>query len=261
MKKFIALACLVATATTTWAGVIALEGTYQQKNIYVSNSMAGSGAGFCTYEIVVNGDISTDEVQSSAFEIDLSIYELDFGDEVVIQIKHKDGCTPKVLNPDVLTPLPTFETVSINLTSDGALTWTTEGEDGKLPFVIQQYKWSKWVNVGEVDGMGTSEKHNYEFKVTFVSGVNKFRVIQRSHDGKVLNTPTVTHTATEPKLTHIYNKKTEMIEFSDETAYEIYDVYGQIKKKGFGRNVDVSNLEKDDYYVSFDSSTVDFEKK
>ena len=117
MKKIITLACFVAATTTAWAGVIALEGTYQQKNIYVSNSMAGSGAGFCTYEIIVNGDISTDEVQSSAFEIDLSLYQLAFGDEVSIQIKHKDGCTPKVLNPDVLTPMPTFETISIDLSS------------------------------------------------------------------------------------------------------------------------------------------------
>lgn len=262
MKRVLALATLViATTTTALAGVIVLEGTYQNKNVYVSNSMAGSGAGFCTYEIIVNGDISTDEVQSSAFEIDLGIYELNFGDDVEIQIKHKEGCTPKVLNPDVLTPLPTFETVDISLSTSGTLEWTTTNEDGVLPYVIQQYKWSKWVNIGEVDGKGTSGEHNYSFEVKFVSGVNKFRVIQRSHDGKMLSSPTVTHTSTQSKLTHIYNKKTEYIEFSDETAYEIYDVYGQIKKKGYGRSVDVSNLKKDDYYVSFDSSTVEFKKK
>lgn len=243
------------------AGIIVLEGTYQNKNVYVANSMAGSGAGFCTYEIVVNGDKSTDEVQSSAFEIDLTIYQLAFGDEVSIEIKHKEGCTPKVINPDVLNPIPTFETTDIDISSTGTLSWTTTGEDGILPFVVQQYKWSKWVNVGEVTGIGTTESHSYSFEVNFVSGTNKFRVMQRSHDGKVLASPSVSITSSEPKLTHIYNKKSDEIEFSDETSYEIYDVYGQVKKKGFGRSVDVGNLDKGDYYVSFDSSTIEFKKK
>lgn len=75
-----------------FARSIALEGHYQQRNIYVINTVASEGAGFCVYEVTVNGQISTDEINSQAFEVDLSIYGFKLGDAVSVIIKHKDGC-------------------------------------------------------------------------------------------------------------------------------------------------------------------------
>ena len=43
------------------AGNIVLEGNYQGKNLYVRNPFAGSGVGFCTFEVTVNGSVTTDE--------------------------------------------------------------------------------------------------------------------------------------------------------------------------------------------------------
>lgn len=77
MKKLGLLAsALFFTATSSFAGVVILEGQYQQKNIYVSNSIASAGVGFCTYEVRVNGNVTTDELNSSAFEIDLTMHGL-----------------------------------------------------------------------------------------------------------------------------------------------------------------------------------------
>jgi hypothetical protein len=50
--------------------------------------------------------------------------------------------------------------------------------------------------------------------------------------------------------------KDEII-FTAETLYEIYDSYGNIVKKGFGKTVDVSNLPKGIYYINYDNSTGD----
>ncbi|MBT6438838.1 MAG: hypothetical protein HOK72_03960, partial [Flavobacteriales bacterium] len=80
-------------------GIIILEGKYQNKNIFVSNAYGSEGYGYCTYEIRVNGDLITDGVNSSAFEIDLNNFKLELGDAVIIEIRHKRGCTPKVINP------------------------------------------------------------------------------------------------------------------------------------------------------------------
>ena len=96
-------------------GIIILEGKYQNKNIYVSNSFGSEGYGYCTYEIRVNGDLITDGVNSSAFEIDLNNFKLELGDAVIIEIRHKNGCTPKVINPGGLTPKPTFVTEDITI--------------------------------------------------------------------------------------------------------------------------------------------------
>ena len=242
-------------------GIIILEGKYQNKNIYVSNAFGSEGFGYCTYEIRVNGDLITDEINSSAFEIDLTNFKLDLGDEVIIEIRHKRGCTPKVINPGGLTPKPTFVTEDISVEEDGFLEWITTDEYGALPYVIQQYKWSKWVDIGEVQGIGTPVTNNYAFFVDFISGVNKFRVIQRDGTGKIKKSHSVQIASLKPTLTYIYNKKEKQIVFSGKTKYELYDKFGEIVIRGFGSSVDVSELVKDSYWLSYDNLTESFVKK
>lgn len=247
---------LLFPAFSALASSVVLEGKYQQKNVFVVNSIAADGVGFCVYEVTVNGEVTSDEVNSSAFEIDLSVYGLKLGDNVVIVIKHKDDCEPRVLNPNALEPRPTFETTSIQVDASGMLTWETLNEQGKLPFIVQQYKWNKWVSVGEVTGKGTSVKNNYSFQTTPVSGVNRFRIVQKGQEGggdRV--SPPTEYTSTKTPVTQTYDKKTKAIVFSAETNYELYNEYGQIIKRGFGTGVDLSNMPKGFYYVSFDSLT------
>jgi hypothetical protein len=97
---------------------------------------------------------------------------------VVVKMKHKDGCTPVVLNPEVLKPKSTFDIVKQSIASDGTYTWTTTNETGELPFIVEQKRWNKWVKVGEVMGTGKPGEHTYSFKVTPHSGENTFRVKQ-----------------------------------------------------------------------------------
>src|SRR4051812_37146048 len=143
------------TRLISQSNVIVLEGNYQGKVLYVQNPFAPGGVGFCVTEIKVNGNLTTDETNSSAFEIDLKPHKLSIGDKVEIKIFHKDGCKPKVLNPEVLKPKSTFDVIGISADKDGTLKWTTKSETGKLAFFVEQYRWNKWVKVGEVEGVGT----------------------------------------------------------------------------------------------------------
>ena len=95
-------------------GVIILEGNYQGKNLYVQNPFGSGGVGFCVTEVLVNGNITTDETNSSAFEIDFKPHKLAIGEKVEIKIKHKEDCKPKVLNSEVLKPKSTFASTGIN---------------------------------------------------------------------------------------------------------------------------------------------------
>ncbi len=251
----------ILVAFNALAGVIVLEGHYQGKNLYVQNPFAGSGVGFCTYEVTVNGEVTTDEWNSSAFEIDLASRGLKVGDPVVIKIKHKDDCKPKVLNPEVLKPKSTFEVVSMEVTADGVLKWKTKNETGKLPYIIEQFRWNKWVRVGEVDGDGTPGEHEYSFKITPHSGVNKFRVKQVDYSGKPRYSKSVEYTSSTPEITFSPIKVKSEIIFTGETMYEIYDSYGNIVKKGYGDKIDASNLTKGIYYLSYDNKTETFVKK
>ncbi|GAB4377547.1 MAG: hypothetical protein Kow0075_06220 [Salibacteraceae bacterium] len=263
IKYLLAGFLLIATGAI-YAGTIVLEGNYQGKNLYVKNPFGGSGVGFCVYEVTVNGSVTTDEWNSSAFEIDLSVHNLELGDEVVVVIKHRDDCggVPKVLNPEVLNPKSTFKTQSISVTPDGTLKWSTTDEAGVLTFIIEQYRWNKWVYVGEVEGKGRTGKVNeYSFKITPHSGENKFRVKQVDYTGIPRYSPVATFQSNDPPVTFSPTKVEDKIEFSRETMYEIYDIHGNIVKKGFAKQVDVSNLKKGLYYLNYDNSTSEFMKK
>jgi len=256
----------VATSIKAQEGVLILEGNYQGKNLYVQNPFASSGVGFCVTEVLVNGNITTDETNSSAFEIDFKPHKLNIGDKVEVKIKHKPDCKPKVLNPEVLKPKSTFEVVSMTLDKDGLLKFTTKSETGKLTFVIEQYRWNKWVKVGEVEGVGTPGTNNYEFKLQLHSGKNTVRVRQTDYTGQPRVSKPVEVISDIPEVTFGPMKaKTEILFMANdkpaETMYEIYDQYGNIVKRGYGSKIDVSNLPKGGYFLNYDNKMGEFVKK
>ncbi len=261
MRVIITCALFVLSSLTMLAGTLIFEGKYQGKDLYVVNSVSSSGVGYCVFEVLVNGQISSDEWNSPAFEIDLGIYGFQLGDDLVITIKYKEGCLPQVVNPGDLWPQPTYEVADISISDSGLFTWVTSGETGALPFVIQQFKWNKWVNVGEVMGKGVPGENTYNFQTSEVSGVNKFRVLQKTGDGDLKSSVAAEYTSSMSPLSLVYDKKSSTLIFSRETYYELYDVYGQIVKRGFGAKADLTELLKNDYYISFDNQTEKFYRK
>ncbi|MBK9514872.1 MAG: hypothetical protein IPO05_14885 [Flavobacteriales bacterium] len=238
------------------AGTIVLEGHFQGKNLFIQNPFSEAGVGFCVFEITVNDQIATDEINSSAFEVDMNNFGLKVGDAVVVKIKHKDGCTPVVLNPEVLKPRSTFDIVKQSIASDGTFTWSTTNETGELPYVVEQKRWNKWVKVGEVMGAGKPGEHTYSFKVTPHHGENTFRVKQVDLTKKARYSEAVRYTdSSVAMVTWSPVKPKDVITFSANTLYEIYDQYGNIVKRGYGNSIDVTTLKKDMYYLNYDNKT------
>lgn len=260
---FLSLFAVLAVAPV-FAGTILLEGNYHGRNLYVQNPFASEGVGFCTFEVKVNGQVTTDEINSSAFEIDLSFFQLNLGAPIEIRISHKDDCKPKVVNPEVLKPMSTFDVSSIGISKQGVLALTTTNETGKLPYTIEQFRWNKWVEVGEFEGKGSPEKNDYEIQLTTVhNGQNRFRVKQTDHRSK----PRYSfETKTNSPLPEISfqpgdgKKETEAITFSDNTLYEVYNAYGNIVAKGVAKRVDVSGFEKGVYYLNYGTQTATFKR-
>ncbi|CAN5149360.1 hypothetical protein BH09BAC5_BH09BAC5_10940 [soil metagenome] len=263
MKSIFFFIAVIIPFTGLFANdALLVEGKYQNKNIYVQNSFSSNGVGFCAYEVYVNDIRTTDEVASSAFEIDLRPYNLNQGDKVEIKIYHKDGCSPKVLNPEALKPRPTFETKAITITPAGLITWTTNGETGVLPFVVEQYRWNKWIYVGEVQGLGAAGEHTYSFQVTAHSGENKFRVKQVGFGKEVKYTPEVKFTpADKPVLTMNQSSDSKQVTFSGESLYEMYDAFGNVVLKGYGSKIDLTDFSKGSYYLCFDNQVIEVKKK
>ena len=264
MKKlfFIFLVIISAGADSLFSNnTLIVEGNYQDKNLYVQNGFAYEGVGFCTYEVRINGQVTTDEVNSRAFEIDFTALQIKPGTHVVVEILHKDGCTPKVLNPWALQPKATFNIVAINIDKKGLLNWSTKNEDGSLPYIVEQFRWNKWIPVGEVNGSGDAGLNAYSFQTTPHSGENKFRVKQIGFNNITKLSENVIYSSTMDEPSYVFSKSKSNIQFSDSTLFEVYDAYGNIVKKGYGSELSIASLHKGNYYLCYDNETTDFSKR
>ena len=244
---------------------LSIEGRYQGKNLYVQNPMNNEGFGYCATKVLVNGDIMPGGTSVGAFEIDFSLFNIDIGEPVFIVIEHNNGCKPKILNPEVLLPRSTYNIVKMNISNEGKLEFRTKGEQGKLPFFIEQYRWNKWVVSGEVLGKGNGEENTYNFAVTPHSGENTVRIVQIDHSGIKRPSGEVKFISNSPVFKKTPAKVKNQIQFianknSIETRYEIYDAYGNIVKKGVGDYVNCSNLLRGVYYINFDNVNEKFIK-
>jgi len=260
MKILLTLASAFALNFFVNSATLVVEGKYQNKNVFVQNALGNSGVGFCAQEIKVNGKLTTDETNSSAFEIDLSSLKLKYGEAVTIEIIHKDGCTPKVLNMDDLKPKPTFEVLTMNVSPTGILKWSTKNESGSLPYIIEQFKWNKWIPIGEVDGVGSPETHEYSFKVNMHSGDNKYRVKQKGLSSTTKNSQEVSVKSSSEKPAFALLKNGAGVDFTAETGFEVFDAYGVVVKKGFGKQINIDNLPKGNYYLCYDNIVAEFKK-
>ncbi|MCF6364837.1 MAG: T9SS type A sorting domain-containing protein [Bacteroidales bacterium] len=245
-------------------GEIKLNGIYKGENLYVENPYSLSGVGFCVAEVLVNGHTTTDEIHSSFFEIDLSVYGFKYGELINISIIHRDGCVPRILNKEVITPNSTFKTQYIVADKNGLLRWATTGEHGVLPFIVEQYRWNKWIRIGSIKGKGSNKLNKYSFAIDFHSGKNKFRVKQIGSNGKARYSKSVEYINNIPEVSFVPGnggKVSEKIFFSASTRYEIYDYYGKLVKTGNSEEIKLSSLKSGSYFLNYDNKTETFIKK
>lgn len=254
LRKGLLVIAMILPTLLVAEEVIVLEGNYQLRNIFVNNLIGKDGVGFCVTNVFVNGEVSTDEINQNAFEIDLSLFNLGFGDAVTVEIHYKDGCKPDIINPLALQPQATFKTESITIDENALISWATSNETGVLPYRVQQFKWNKWVTVGEVQGKGDPGKHSYSYQGLLVSGDNRFRVIQKSGDGRVKVSPEVKQQSSSTAVTYVFDKKSKTVVFTSQTSFEVYDEYGQIIKRGYNKVVEMEELSKGLYYINFDNT-------
>lgn len=257
MKKILGALVFVFLCAAVDAQEETITGYYQGKNPVVVNPFASTGVGFCIYEVSVNGQTATDEINSSSFELDLSHYGLKPGDRITIHLKHKSNCSPKILNPEVLKPKSTFKVLDIAVDrKTETLSWTTVEENGRLAFSVQQFKWNKWVNVAEVEGNGTPSKNSYSIRVHPTTGDSKFRLRQIDFTKQPRFSQEVVFRSLKAAVTMKVAHRE--IEFSADTEYEIFDQFGKKVLSGFSSKVDLAKLPKGHYYINYDNKNDEF---
>nr|WP_320117674.1 hypothetical protein [uncultured Marinifilum sp.] len=225
------------------------------------NNFDDSGVGFCVYEVTINGQTSSDEINSSAFEIDLGQFNFEIGEKITVILHYKNGCLPKVINPEVIQPKSSFILQKSDLDENGTLYWTTVKELGSIPFTVQQFRWNKWITVGKLDGKGNNESNNYKLNVRLHSGKNTFRLCQTDFSGIPRYSAKIIYQSKQKQISYGPEKIKDNLIFSDSTLYEIYDSYGTIILKGYGAKIDLKGLQTGSYYINYDNTMDSFKKR
>lgn len=253
----------VSFLATESAAQNALEvsGLYQGENLLVVNETTPDGVGFCCYQVRVNGLLTGDQVNSHAFEIDLAAHGLVLGKGVSVRLLHRPGCAPRILNPEVILPSPGFELVSFTALPSGEVSWVTSAERGRMPFVLQQRKWNKWVDVVRVDGQGGPEEARYAAQVQPIPGENWLRLTHLAPDGTLAVKGEVRFEAAVPTISMEHFVKDQRIQFSRPTQYEVIDIYGTVVLRGRGDEVILRYLARGEYFVNFGGRSETFKKR
>jgi hypothetical protein len=258
MKKSISVLLCLLFISMGFAEELKVKGVYQGRNLFVQNSLVDEKTGdFCITKVIVNGEEIPDEVRSSAFVISFDRMDIELGEDITILFTHKENCAPLIINPEVLKPLSTYKLLAHRV-EDGFLVFETTQEASRLMFYVEEFRWNRWLQIAEVQGIGGPDDNDYRVKIYPCDGVNKYRIKQIDHLDRISYSDTL-QLAFEVDRVKFLNKKRikDSIEFSGETLYELYNEYGERVKFGGDASIDISDLMPGKYYLSYDDKVVE----
>ena len=265
MKSILFSFLLIPLIGSSQYKLLSTEGKYQGKNIYVNNPQQNDGFGYCVIKVTVNGDVLPASIQSSNFEIDFNLFDLEDGDDVFVVIEHFNGCTPRFLNPEALLPKSSFEIVNLSIDNKANVKWTTKNEDGILDFQVEKYKWGNWISVGQVRGKGGNKTNSYTYQLPLHSGINKIRISQIDNTGNPRSSQSIEYASKMNPLTVGPSSVRDYLYFysnnvKTKTRFEVWDAFGNLLKAGYSSQVDCKNIVNGIYYINYDNKTEKFIK-
>ncbi len=232
-------------------------GVYNGKNLFVQNPLSSNMKDYCTREVWVNDSKVLTNPRSSAFTINLS--GLSPKSPVTVRIVHNNGCTPKIINPQVVRTQTDFRYISIHL--DGSLLeWVTNGELASGKFFVERWENDKWKTIESVGAKG-GEDSRYRLEVDHLPAVNRYRIKYLQSDGETFYSSVQTFEESVDRITFAPTRVSDKIYLSRETDYVVSDPKGNELLKGHGKEIQLGHLTTGLYYLTIDDRREKFFKK
>ena len=233
-------------------------GEYQGKNIYVQNPLSKDKINFCTSGVYLNERLVNTAPKTSAFEIDLS--HLEIGGPVFIKIVHKEGCKPKIINPQVIRSKSKFQ--FLNVYADAlSVHWSTIGELPYGKFFLEHYRNKNWGIIETISGKGSFESNQYNLKPEHHTGDNKYRIKYVQSDGKIFFCQVFDYFNDVDPISFHPTLVVDKITLSRVSDYAIVDSFGNQITKGNGAEIALDNLKAGLYFLYVDNREEKFVKK
>ena len=235
-----------------------MTGEYQGKNIYVQNPLSSDKINFCTSQVYLNERLINTSPKTSAFEIDLS--KLEIGGPVFIKIVHKEDCTPKVINPQVIRSKSRFQFLNVNADAL-SVHWSTVGELPYGKFFLEHYRNRKWVNIETLTGKGSFDANQYDIAPEHHTGDNKYRIKYVQSDGKIFFSQIFDYFHDVEPISFYPTMVVDKITLSRTSDYAVVDSYGNKITSGKGTEIELNNLKAGLYFLYIDNREEKFVKK
>jgi hypothetical protein len=255
MKKSILIPVFLLAILSSKGNTIILEGGYKGHNLYFLLSPCGTGLN--SFQITINDSIKDSlKTRERALELNLSKYAFPLQSKIKVRITSSDSCQLKLLNSDMGDISHPAKFLSIAVSKDGkTLKWSALEDTSRFNYVIEQYRWNRWVKMGTVSSHGKNDTLSDTFPISewIHSGDNKFRV--KACTPFCFYSPVATlEGPIKSKSDHFNHRYTGTpLQLPRESHYELYDGYGNLIKKGFGKTVDLKGTGKGLYYLCYDN--------
>lgn len=234
-----------------------LTGVYNGKNLYVQNPLSSNMKDYCTIEVWVNGSKVMTSPRASAYTVNLS--SLSQKSPVSIRIVHNSGCTPKIINPQVIRTKTNFRYLAIHLDKD-QLEWVTSGELANGKFFIEKWEGDKWKTLETMEAKG-QEGSRYRLAVDHQPAMNRYRIKYLQSDGESFYSSVQTFEEPVEKITFAPTRVSDRIFLSRETEYVVTDPKGNELVKGHGKEIKLGHLTTGLYYLTIENRKEKFFKK
>ncbi len=147
----------------------------------------------------------------------------------------------------------------VKFDQNGKLIWGAYHKFKDCVFIVEQFKWNKWVPVAEVKS--NNQEKEYNANINLHSSINTIRVKSISNSGEENISEIVKITSLDKEVEMLSLKVKVEIRFSNITDYEIYDSKGEKVATGRDGRINVTGYPKGMFYINYDNKTENFFKR
>lgn len=236
------------------------NGVNYQRKLFFHNPSPQRDS-FSIQQILVNGDTVREELSTNTVTLHLDRLPLEHEDSLCIQVIFLVDYIPHLVNPEGLLPPNDFIFTYIRVRNQKLL-WRVAGVIGYRPFIVEQYRWERWVDIEEVPVYDSLPGGTYEYSLRPHYGANQYRVVKVNALGEtVVSREQTIRAYNVPRPEMVSSRVREQLEFTEVTRYEIYDMDWNLLKSGRDRYIDVSDLPRGRYMINYCNTTDTFRKR
>lgn len=232
---------------------VLIEGRYLGTNLYIQNPWDENDE-FCIDSVFVNGTKYSEELETAAFQIKLDSLGFSLDDPLKVNIYHKNGCKPSVLNQ-----ITQYRHVDINITDvnivNDTIYWNASKEVAGH-FYVQVYRWNKWLTLDSIQKHLRESAFKYALTNDLHTGDNTIRIRSVNVLNRYTYSETIKYNSNVEEVTYSIDNKSNLIVFSRITRFEIFDQYGLKVLDGKGASVNLNQLPNKTYYLNLDNRNV-----